>query len=190
MDAMFAQRLRVLCGRPRRRQALFALPEPVPSVPPEAHWQFDRLELFGITAQLQHGIERFRRRTVCEAGGQILASLLKSAQQARQRLNCIRPLLWSTAPIGRAAVSDKHRRTSVQPRRSPCAAPDRLPIVRRGSRRDRRGWWSWHPILISRDASRVLWISIHHQLGVPTAVCRPGGGDRPLVLSKQLGVPS
>ena len=40
-----------------------ALPEPARSVPSEALWQLDRLELFDITAQFQHGIKRFRRRT-------------------------------------------------------------------------------------------------------------------------------
>ena len=79
---------------------------------------------------------------------------------------------------------------SAQLRRWPCAAPDRLRTARRGSRRIAAGWWPWHPNLISRDASRVQWIGMHHQLGVPTAVCRAGRGARPPVVSKQLGVPS
>jgi putative transposase len=59
-----------LCGRPRKWQVLFALPaRAASSVPSEALRQHDRLELFDITAQLQHGIERFRRRAVREAGG-------------------------------------------------------------------------------------------------------------------------
>ena len=61
-----------------------------------------------MTAQLQHGIERFRRRAVCEAGGQVVPPLLKPVQQVRQRLHRVSPLLRSTAPIGRPAVSDNH----------------------------------------------------------------------------------
>jgi hypothetical protein len=38
--------------------------------------------LFDMTAQLQHGIERFGRRTVCEARGQVVPPLLKPVQQA------------------------------------------------------------------------------------------------------------
>jgi hypothetical protein len=63
---------KLLCGRPRKWQALFpfALPaRAASSVPSEAFRQHDCLELFDISAQLQHGIERFRRRAVREAGG-------------------------------------------------------------------------------------------------------------------------
>jgi len=61
---------KLLCGRPRKWQVLFALPaHAASSVPSEALRQHDRLELFDITAQLQHGIKRFRRRAVREAGG-------------------------------------------------------------------------------------------------------------------------
>jgi hypothetical protein len=35
------------------------------AVPSEALWQLDRLELLDIAAQLQYGVERFRRHTVC-----------------------------------------------------------------------------------------------------------------------------
>jgi hypothetical protein len=43
-------------------------------------------------------------------------------------------------------------------RQLPCTAPCRPQIARPGSQRDRRGGRSWHPGLISRDASRVQWI--------------------------------
>ena len=46
-------------------------------VPSEALWQLDRLKIFDMTAQLQHGIERFRRRAVREVGGQFVPPLLK-----------------------------------------------------------------------------------------------------------------
>ena len=64
-------------------QALFARPEPAPSVPSEALRQLNRLELFNGTSQLQHGIERFCGGTVCEAGGQVVPPLLKPVQQLR-----------------------------------------------------------------------------------------------------------
>jgi hypothetical protein len=162
-----------------------------PSVPSEALWQFDRLELFDITAQLQHGIQRVCCRAVCEAGGQAVPPPLKTVQQVCQRLNCVRPLLRSTAPIGRAAVSDNHRRLC---RRSCDDSLAPRPIGCRplgwGRGAIAAGWWSWHLSLISRDASRVQWIDMHHHLGVLTAVCRLGRGSRPRVVSKQLGVPS
>jgi hypothetical protein len=68
-------------------------------------------------------------------------------------------LLWSTAPIGRPAVSDNHWRLRRHICGS-CLAP--RPVGRRPLGRGRgviaAGWWSWHPGLISRDASRVQWI--------------------------------
>ena len=73
------------------------------SVPSEAFWQLGRLKIFDMTAQLQHGIKRFRRRAVREAGGQFVPPLLKLVQQVRQRLHRVSPLLWSAAPIGRPA---------------------------------------------------------------------------------------
>jgi hypothetical protein len=50
-----------------------------------------------MTAQLQHGIERFRRRGVREAGWQFVAPRLKLVQQAGRGLHRVSPLLWSTA---------------------------------------------------------------------------------------------
>ena len=63
-----------------------------------------------MTAQLQHSNERFRRSAVRKAGGQFVPPLLKLVQQVRQRLHRVSPLLRSTAPIGRPAISDNHRR--------------------------------------------------------------------------------
>jgi hypothetical protein len=112
-----------------------------------------------MTAQFQHGIERFRRRAVREAGWQSVAPRLKLVQQAGQGLHRVSPLLWSTAPIGRPAVSDNHWRLRRHICGS-CLAP--RPVGRRSLGRGRgaiaAGWWSWHPGLISRDASRVQWI--------------------------------
>jgi hypothetical protein len=93
-------------------------------------------------------------------------------------------------PIGRAAVSDNHRRLrrrsrggSLAPRPIGCGSlGGGCGVIAAGS-------WSWHPSLISRDASRVQWIGTHHQLGVLTAICRRRIDGRPLVVSKQLGVP-
>ena len=45
-----------------------------------------------MTAQLEHGIERFRRRAVREAGGQFVSPLLKLVLQVRQRLRRVSPL--------------------------------------------------------------------------------------------------
>src|SRR5208282_6097179 len=154
-------------------------PRWVPSVASEALWQLDRLELFDITAQLQHGIERFGRRAVCEAGGQVVPPLLKPVQQVRQRLYRVSPLLRSTAPIGRPAVSDNHRRL----RRRSCDSSLAPRPIGGGSLGGGRGaiaagWWSWHLALITCDASRVQWTGMRHQLGVLTAVCRQGSDGR------------
>src|SRR6202789_3984779 len=64
----------------------------------------DRLKIFDMTAQLQHGIERFRRRAVREAGWQFVPPLLKLVQQAGQGLHRVSPLLRSTAPVGGPTV--------------------------------------------------------------------------------------
>ena len=48
------------------------------------------------------------------------------------------------------------------------AAPDRLWIARRGSRRDRRDAAALASELLSRDASRVQWFGRYHQLDVLT----------------------
>src|SRR5882757_7972846 len=78
--------------------------------PVRSPWAARPPGLFDLTAQLQHGIERFGRRAVCEAGGQIVPPLLKLVEQVRQYLRRVSPRLRSTAPIGRPAVSDNHRR--------------------------------------------------------------------------------
>src|SRR5271168_3507582 len=123
-----------------------------------------------MTSQLQHGIERFRRRAVCEAGGQVVPPLLKSVQQVRQRLHRVSPLLRSTAPIGRTAVSDNHRRLRWR-RCDGSLAPCPIGCGSLGGGRGAiaAGWWSWHPGLISRDASRVQWLHMLYQLGLLTA---------------------
>jgi hypothetical protein len=156
-------------------------------VPSEALWQFDRLELFDITAEIQYGIERVRRRAVFEAGGQVVPPLLKLVQQARQCLNRVIPLLRSTTPIGRAAVPDNRRRlrrrscdSSLAPRPIGCGS------LSGGRGAIAAGWWSWHPRFISRDASRVQWTGKYHQLGVLTAICRE---TEVADLWGQLGVP-
>ena len=69
------------------------------------------------------------------------------------------PTFRSTAPIGRPTVSDNHRLRRRS--RGSNLAPR---SVGRGSLGGGRGaiaagWWSWHPGLISRDASRVQWRS-------------------------------
>jgi hypothetical protein len=53
-------------------------------VPSEAFWQVDRLEVFNMTAQLLHSIERFCRRTAFEACGQVVPPFLKAVQQVRE----------------------------------------------------------------------------------------------------------
>ena len=111
-----------------------------------------------MTAQLQHGVERFRCRAVRQAGGQVVPPLLKLIQHVRQRLHRVSPPFRSTAPIGRPTVSDNHRRLRRRSRGSSLAPRP----VGRGSLGGGRGaiaagWWSWHPGLISRDASRVQW---------------------------------
>jgi hypothetical protein len=113
-----------------------------------------------MTAQFQHGVERFRCRAVFQAGGQVVPPLLKLVQHVRQRLHRVSPPFRSTAPIGRPTVSDNHRRLRRRSRSSNLAARP----VGRGSLGGGRGaiaagWWSWHPGLISRDASRVQWRS-------------------------------
>jgi Enoyl-(Acyl carrier protein) reductase len=106
----------------------------------------DRLKLFDITAQFQHSIERFRRRAVCEAGGQVVPPLLKPVQQVRQRLHRVSPLLRSTAPIGRPAISDNQRRLRRRIR-SGSLAPRPVGGGSLGGGRGAiaAGWWSWHP---------------------------------------------
>ena len=168
-------------------RAYCVAPRWAPSVPSETFWQLDRLKLFDITAQFQHGIERFRRWAVCEAGGQVVPPLLKPVQQVRQRLHCVSPLLRSTAPIGRPAISDNRRRLRRHIR-SGSLTP--RPISR-GSFGGGRGaisawWWSWHPSLISRDASRVQWMDMRHQLGVLMVVSRQGKDDRGLFVAETI----
>jgi hypothetical protein len=63
------------------------------SVLSKALWQLDRLKIFDMTAQLQHGIERFRRRAVREAGRQFVPPIPKLVQQVGQRLRRVSPLL-------------------------------------------------------------------------------------------------
>jgi hypothetical protein len=142
-----------------------------PSVPSESLWQLDRLKFFNMTAQFQHGIERFRRRAVREAGGQVVPPLLKLVQQVNQGLHRISPLSRSTASICGPTVPDDRRRLR---RRSRDGSLAPRPIGR-GSLGGGRGaiatgWWPWHPRLISRDASRVQWIDMHHQVGGLAAV--------------------
>ena len=121
-----------------------------------------------MTAQLQHGVERFRCRAVFQAGGQVVPPLLKLVQHVRQHLHSVSPPFQSTAPIGRPTVSDNHRRLRRRRRGSkPAPRP-----VGRGSLGGRRGaiaagWWSWHPGLISRDASRVQWRSFINHRSAP-----------------------
>ena len=95
-----------------------------------------------------------------QAGGQVAPPLLKLIQHVRQRLHRVSPPFWSTAAATPAERSAAYRRggrfdrqaddigqppaSSAQPRRCGAIAA---------------GWWSWHPGLISRDASRVQWRS-------------------------------
>jgi hypothetical protein len=117
-----------------------------------------------MTAQLQHGVERFRCRAVCQAGGQVVPPLLKLTQHVRQRLHRVSPPFRSTAAIGRPTISDNHRRLRRRSRGSNLAPRP----VGRGSLGGGRGviaagWWSWHQGLISRDASRVQWRSFKNR---------------------------
>jgi hypothetical protein len=115
-------------------------------VPSEALRQLGRLELFDATAQLQHGIERFRGSTVCKAGRQVVPPLLKLIHVVCQRLHRVSPLLRSTSPIGRPAVSNNHWRF----RRHCCGGSNLAPRpVGCGPFGGGRGaiaarWWSWH----------------------------------------------
>jgi hypothetical protein len=129
-----------------------------PSVPSESFWQLDRLEFFDLTAQFQHGIERFRRRAVREAGG--------AGCPAQPGFAPHQPMSRSTAPIRGPAVPDNRRRLrrrsrddSLAPRPIGCGS------LTGGRGAIATGWWPWHPRLISRDASRVQWIDMHHQVG-------------------------
>jgi len=98
-----------------------------------------------MTAPLQHGIERVRRRAVGEADRQFVPPRLKSVQPAGQRLRRVRPLLRSTASTAGSIVSDNnwwlHRHI-----RGSCLAP--RPVGRgppgRGRGAIAAGWWSWH----------------------------------------------
>ena len=83
---------------------------------------------------------------------------LKSLQQIRQRLHSVSPLLRSTAPIGRTAVSN-NRRQLRRRIRGGSLAPRPIGGGSLGGGRGAiaTGWWSWHRRLISRDASRVRW---------------------------------
>jgi hypothetical protein len=58
------QRVENAASGPEAARAIF---RQAPSVSSETLWQLDRLELFDITTQVQHGIKRFRGRTVREA---------------------------------------------------------------------------------------------------------------------------
>ena len=147
--------------------------------PVRSPWQFDRLELFDVTAEIQAVALCRGLRAGCPATPE-------TVQQARQCLNRVSPLLRSTAPIIRAAVSDNRRWLR---RRSCGGSLGTRPIGCEslgGVARDRRGWWSRHSSLVSRDASRVQWIGMH--LGVLTAICRRAE-MADLVVTKQLGVP-
>jgi hypothetical protein len=131
----------------------------------ETLWQFDLLKFFDMTAQLQHGIERFRRRAVCQAGGQVVPPLLKPAQQIRQRPHRVSPLLRSTASISTPAVSDNYWRL-CRCSRDGSPAPRSIGYGSLGRRRGliAAGWRPRHPNLISRDASRVQWMGVRHRL--------------------------
>jgi hypothetical protein len=130
------------------------------SVPSKAFWHLNRLKVFNMTAQLQHGIERFRCRAVCQAGWQVVPPFLKLVQHVRQRLYRVSPPFRPTAPIGRPTVPDSHRRLRRRSRGSKLAPRP----VSRGSLGGGRGAvaagrWSRHPRILSRDASRVQWRS-------------------------------
>ena len=113
-----------------------------------------------MTAQLQHGVEGFRCRAVCQAGGQVVPPLLKPGQHVGQRLHRVSPPFRSTAPIGRPTVSDNHRRLRRRSRGDNLAPrPVGCGSLGGGRGAIAAGWWSWHPGLISRDASRVQWRS-------------------------------
>ncbi len=143
-----------------------------------------------MTAQLQHGVERFRGRAVCQAGGQVVPPLLKLVQHVRQRLHSVTPPFRSAAPIGRSTISDNHRQFRRRSRGSNLAPRP----VRRGSLGGGRGaiaagWWSWHPGLISRDASRVQWrffveppIYVGERSGQLRPYVRPVARRSPLVI--------
>ena len=113
-----------------------------------------------MTAQLQHGVERFRCRAVCQARGQVVPPLLKPVQHVRQRLHRVSPPFRPAAPIGGPTGSDNHRRLR---RRSRCSGLAPRPVgggsLGLGRGAIAAGWWSWHPGSISRDASRVQWRS-------------------------------
>ena len=128
---------------PEAARAIF---RQAPSVSSETLRQLDRLELFDITTQVQHGIKRFRGRTVREARGQVIPPFLKLIHVIRQRLHRVGPLLRSTSSIGRAAVSNNHWRfrryrfggNSLAPHPVGCGSLSRS----RGA--IAAGWWSWH----------------------------------------------
>ncbi len=131
--------------------------------------------------------------------------LLKPVQQVRQRLHRVSPLLRSTAPIGRPAVSDNRRRLRRRSRDS-SLAPRPIGCGSLGGGRGAiaAGWWSWHRSLIFRDASRVQWagsappccpclpLRCHRAPPVRRADRSPPGMAEmaePLLSSKHLGVP-
>ena len=88
-------------------------------------------------------------------------------------LHRVSPPFRSTAPIGRATVSDNHRRLHRRSRGSNLAPrPAGRGSLGGGRGAIAAGWWSWHPGLISRDASRVQWT------GVPSHEALSDVGER------------
>jgi hypothetical protein len=117
-----------------------------------------------MTAQLQHGIERFRRRAVRKAGGQVVPPLLKLVQQVRQRLHRVSPLQRSAAPIGRPAISDNHWRLRRH-LRGICLAPRPVGRGPLGGGRGAiaAGWWSWYPGLYPVTRHRCKGLTFHDE---------------------------
>src|ERR1700722_20604133 len=90
-----------------------------------------------------------------QAGGQVAPPLLKLTQHVRQRLHRVSPPFWSTAAATPAERSAAYRRGGRFDRQ----ADDRTTTGFAGAAAAvgaiPAGSWSWHPGLISRDASRV-----------------------------------
>ena len=146
-----------------------------------------------MTAQLQHGIERFRRRAVSRGW----------------RAGC--PATPETGPAGPPASAPRQPIVAVdcadrqaggigQPPAASSASCDSClaprPIGRGSLGRGRgaiaAGWWSWHPSLISRDASRVQWGWGRHLPRLSEATrarrrTRPRSGRRLVSTSRAFG---
>jgi len=208
MSSQGENALAALCGRPRKWQALmWTAPEVAsaiwpaevrPVAPPNSVVSLVRSPLAARSPRaLRHGCAAPARHRVlppsrCWRGWRaVFPPLLKLVQQVRQRLHRVGPLFRSTAPIGGPAISDNDRWFRRRIRGS-CLAP--RPVGRGslggGHGPIAAGWWSWHPGLISRDASRVQW---GYASSARRADRSQSAGERwpnLSLLSKQPGVPS